>query len=162
MVDATTFRFLISLAVRALEVNKDHFRLREDNEDFLGPEVSYLSAIGALMYLTSHSRPDISFSVNLLARFSSCPTRRHWNGVKQVLHYLQGRKEMGLFFAYQFQKDLIGFADAGFMSDPHNGNSQTGYVFTYGGTSISWRSMKQTIVATSSNHSEILAIHEAS
>lgn len=31
-----------------------------------------------------------------------------------------------------------------------------------GGASISWRSMKQTIVATSSNHAEILVIHEAS
>ena len=30
-----------------------------------------------------------------------------------------------------------------------------------GGASISWRLMKQTIAATSSNHAEILAIHEA-
>ena len=35
-------------------------------------------------------------------------------------------------------------------------------MFTHGGTAISWRSMKQTITATSSNHAEILAIHEAS
>jgi len=40
--------------------------------------------------------------------------------------------------------------------------SQTGYLFTCGGTAISWRSVKQTIIATSSNHVEILAIHEAS
>ena len=45
---------------------------------------------------------------------------------------------------------------------PHNGRSQTGYVFTCGDTAISWRSMKQTITATSSNHAEILALHEAS
>ena len=35
-------------------------------------------------------------------------------------------------------------------------------MFTHEGTAISWRSMKQTITATSSNHAEILAIHEAS
>lgn len=35
-------------------------------------------------------------------------------------------------------------------------------MFTYGNTAISWRSVKQTISATSSNHSEIIAIHEAS
>jgi hypothetical protein len=35
-------------------------------------------------------------------------------------------------------------------------------LFTYGNTAISWRSVKQTISATSSNHSEIIAIHEAS
>ena len=32
----------------------------------------------------------------------------------------------------------------------------------YGGTSISWRSMKQTIVATFSNQAKIIVIHEAS
>ncbi|XP_048599946.1 secreted RxLR effector protein 161-like [Brassica napus] len=114
------------MVVRSLDVNKDPFRPREKNEEVLGPEVPYLSAIGALMYLASHTRPDISFAVNLLARFSSCPTHD------------------------------------GYMSDPHNARSQTRYVFTCGGTAISWRSMKQTIAATSSNHAEILAIHEAS
>ena len=48
------------------------------------------------------------------------------------------------------------------MSDPHKGRSQTGYLFTCRGTAISWRSVKQTLVATSSNHAELLAIHEAS
>ena len=57
---------------------------------------------------------------------------------------------------------MNGYADAGYLSDPHKTRSQTEYVFTYGGTAISWRSVKQTMVATSSDHSEILAIHEAS
>ena len=55
----------------------------------------------------------------------------------------------------------MGYSDAGYLSDPHNTRSQTGYVFLSGGTAISWRSVKQTFVATSSNHSEILALHEA-
>jgi hypothetical protein len=37
-----------------------------------------------------------------------------------------------------------------------------GILFTCGNTTISWRSVKQTISATYSNHSEIIAIHEAS
>ncbi|GJZ24477.1 hypothetical protein Tco_0561936 [Tanacetum coccineum] len=52
--------------------------------------------------------------------------------------------------------------DAGYMSDPHTGRSQTEYIFTSSNTAISWRSVKQTMSATSSNHAEILAIHEAS
>ena len=48
------------------------------------------------------------------------------------------------------------------MSDPHNAKSQTGYVFLSGGAAISWRSVKQTQVATSSNHSEIIALYETS
>ncbi|GAV73921.1 hypothetical protein CFOL_v3_17404, partial [Cephalotus follicularis] len=54
------------------------------------------------------------------------------------------------------------YADAGYLSDPHKARSQTGYVFTFCDTPISWRSTKQTMTATSSNHSEILAIHKAS
>ena len=48
------------------------------------------------------------------------------------------------------------------MSDPHNVRSQTGFVFLHGGTAISWKSSKQTIVATTTNHSEIIALYEAS
>ena len=66
------------------------------------------------------------------------------------------------FILMKSKSDIIGYADAGYLSDPHKGQSQTGYLFTYGGTAISWRSTKQTMVATSSNHAEIIAIHEAS
>ena len=48
------------------------------------------------------------------------------------------------------------------MSDLQKARSQTSYLFTYKGTTISWQSMKQTMIATSSNHAEILVIHEAS
>ncbi|KAK1434445.1 hypothetical protein QVD17_00187 [Tagetes erecta] len=107
------------MVVRSLNVDKDPFRPCEDGEDILGPEVPYLNAIGALMYLTNCTRPDISFAVNLLARFS-------------------------------------------YLSDPHKEISHTGFVFMNGGTAISWRSQKQTLVATSSNHAEVIALHEAS
>ena len=69
---------------------------------------------------------------------------------------------MSLYYSLSSKYGLVGYADAGFLSDPHNGRSQTGYVFLYGGTAISLCSTKQTITATSSNHAEILAIHEAS
>jgi hypothetical protein len=150
------------MVVRSLDVEKDHFRPREDDEEILGPEVPYLSVISALVYLANCTRPDIAFSVNLLARYSSAPTRRHWNGVKNVLRYLRGTTDIGLFYPRGSNSQLVGYADAGFLSDPHKGRSQTGYLFTCGSTTISWRSIKQTLVATSSNHSEIIAIHEAS
>ena len=50
------------------------FEPQEDDEEILGPRVPYLSAIGALMYLANYIRPDITFAVNLLARYSSAPT----------------------------------------------------------------------------------------
>ncbi|KAL3639159.1 hypothetical protein CASFOL_017066 [Castilleja foliolosa] len=150
------------MVVRSLDIKKDPFRPPDDNEELLGPEVPYLSAIGALMYLSNCTRPDIAFSVNLLARYSSTPTRRHWNGVKHILRYLRGTIDMGLFYSKDSESQVVGYADAGYLSDPYKGRSQTGYVFTCGGAAISWRSVKQTLAATSSNHSEILALHEAS
>ena len=150
------------MIVRSLEVNKYSFRPKEDNEKLLSPEVPYLSAIGALMYLANCTRPDIAFSVNLLARYSSAPTLRHWNVVKHLLRYLRGTSDMGLFYSKVPKPELLGYTDAGYLSDPHKAKLQSGYVFTCGNTAISWRSVKQTMVATSSNHSKLLPIHEAS
>ena len=81
--------------------------------------------------------------------------------MKNIFRYLQGTKDLGLFF--QFQKnqdsDMIGYADAGYLSDPHNAISQFGFVFLHAGTAISWKSSKQTLVATSTNHSEIISLY---
>ena len=148
------------MVVRSLEVDKDPFRPKEENEKLLGPEVPYLSAIGALMYLVNCIRPDIAFSVNLLARYSSAPTLRHWNRVKH-LRYLRGTSDIGLFYSKVPKPKLLGYTDAEYLLDPHKARSQSGYVFTCGDTAVSWRSVKQTMVVTSSNHSELLAIHEA-
>ena len=63
--------------VRLLEPHKDLFRPKEPDEEILGPEVPYLNVIGALMYLAQCIRSDIAFAINLLARFSSKPTKRH-------------------------------------------------------------------------------------
>ncbi|KAG7531778.1 Reverse transcriptase RNA-dependent DNA polymerase [Arabidopsis suecica] len=54
------------MVVRSLGLDSDPFGPKKDEEEVLGPEVPYLSAIGALMYLASHTRPDICFAVNLL------------------------------------------------------------------------------------------------
>jgi Reverse transcriptase (RNA-dependent DNA polymerase) len=70
-----TYPLSTPMVVRSLDVKKDLYRPRENNEKVLGPEVPYLSAIGALMYLANNMRPDIVFSVNVLARYSSDPTR---------------------------------------------------------------------------------------
>ena len=149
------------MVVRSLDVKNDTFRPYEKGEELLGPEVPYLSAICAFMYLATCTHPDIAFPVNLLARYSFAPTRRHLNGIKHILRYLKGTSNMGLFYSKESKQQLLGYADAGYLSDPHKAQSQTGYVFSCNRAAISWKYVKQTMVATSSNHSEILALHEA-
>ena len=45
------------MVVRSLDVKNDHFRPLEDGEKILDPELLYLSAIGALIYLANCTRP---------------------------------------------------------------------------------------------------------
>jgi hypothetical protein len=104
-------------------VDKDPFRPKDDDEKVLGPEVPYFSATGALMYLANCTRPDIAFVVNLLARYSAAPTRRHWVGVKTILRYLRGTEDLGLWFLKNQASTMVGYIDAGYMSDPHNARS---------------------------------------
>ena len=89
------------------------------------------------MYLANCTRPDIAFSVNLLAKYNFAPTRRLWNGIKHILCYLRGTTDMGLFYSMESKQQLLGYANVGYISDPHKGRSQTGYVFNCNGTVIS-------------------------
>jgi hypothetical protein len=84
------------------------------------------------------------------------------DGNKNIFRYLNGTRDLGLFYGTNQHPTLIGYTDVGYLYDPHNARSQTGFVFLQGGTTISWKSSKQTLVATSTNHSEIIALYEAS
>lgn len=53
-----------------------------------------LNAIRVLMYLVQYTRLDVPFAINVLARYRSKPTQRHWNGVKHVIRYLRGTVNM--------------------------------------------------------------------
>ena len=66
------------MVVCSLKVNQDPFCLKGENEELFGPKVPYLSAINALIYLTNCTRPNITFSINLLARYNSIPIKKHW------------------------------------------------------------------------------------
>jgi hypothetical protein len=119
------------MVVRSTEKDKDTFRPKGDDGELLGPEVPYLSAIaiGALLYLPNCTRSDIAFTVNLLAKYSAAPTRRHRVGITTILRYFKGTQDLGLFFPKKKDMTMVGYADAGYLSDPHNTKSQTGFVF---------------------------------
>ena len=117
----------------------------------------FVHYVSCQLYTSRHC-----FSVNLLARYNSAPTQRHWNDIKYILRYFRGTIDMSLFYSMKSKQQLLGYANARYLSDPHKGRSQTRYVFNCNGIAISRRYVKHTMVATSLNHSKILAIHEAS
>jgi hypothetical protein len=124
------------MVVRSLDLEKEPFIARDEEDKTLGPEFPYLSVIGALMYLANNTLSDIAFAVNLLARYSSAPSKHHWVRVKNVFQYLNDTKDLGLIYKKNGDSSLIGYTDADYLSDPHNGRSQTRFVILKGGTAI--------------------------
>ena len=71
----------------------------------------YRSMIGSLLYLTA-TRPDISFSVGLCARFQSVPTESHLQAVKRVCRYVAGTVNYGLWYTRDTTLSLVGYSDS--------------------------------------------------
>ena len=114
------------------------------------------------MYLANNIQLDIAFAVNFLARHSAAPTRRYWVGVKTILKYLNGTRDLELFYSKNQDPLLLGYTNVHYLSDPYNDRSQTSFVFLQGGTIISWKSSKQTLVSTFTNHNCFYMKHHAS
>jgi hypothetical protein len=150
------------MIVCALKKDIDSFRPKQEGEEVLRPGYPYLSVIGVLMYLANNTGPDIAFIVNCLIRHNAALTMRHWNDIKDILRHLHGTTYLGLFFRKNQDHILIGYADVGYLSYPQNARSQTTYMFLHDGIAISWKSSKQTLITTSTNHLDIIALYEAS
>lgn len=54
--------------------------------------------------------------------------------------------DLKLFYSSKNDPKLIGYADAGYLSDLHKVHSQNNYFFTYSNTIISWCFTKQTMI----------------
>ena len=57
--------------------------------------------------------------------------------------------------------DLVGYFDADFASCVDSRKSTSGYIFIMVGGAVSWRSVKQTLIATSTMEAEFLSCFEA-
>ena len=51
-------------------------------------KVPYREVIGSLIYTAIATCPDITFAVSILSQFLDNPGEAHWEGVKQIFHYL--------------------------------------------------------------------------
>ena len=68
---------------------------------------------------------------------------------------------LGLHYTKDRASEFIGYADAGFKSDENFWKSQSEYIFCKNNALISWKSMKQTVTTTSTNHLELIVFHKA-
>ena len=122
-------------------------------------KLPYRELIGALTYLATTTRPDISFAVSYLGQFNNCYDFTHWKAAKRVLRYLKGTIDVGLSFGPS-DEPISAFVDADWANDVVDRRSFTGYLFCLGGSPVSWDARKQRTVAMSTMEAEYMALSE--
>ena len=98
-------------------------------------QLEYSRIIGTLQYITNCTRPDIAYSVNRLARYTSNPSKDHWDALVRVLRYLKYSMNYGLHYT-KYPPVLEGYSDANWISNDTE-KATSGYVFTLGGAAVS-------------------------
>ena len=137
---------------------------RKEVEDKLHNNDEYRKAIGALLYISTNTRPDIAASVSITSRKVNSPSQADWVEVKRIMRYLKGTigKRLVLGDVGQFETaQLLGYADADWASDSSDRKSNSGFIFKLCGGTISWASRKQQCVTLSSTEAEYVALSEA-
>ena len=116
----------------------------------------YAELVGSLLYLSTWTRPDISFAVGRLTRHMQSPRLIDWNDALRVMNYLKGTPDSGITFRQGGGK-LLGYTDSDYATDSTNGKSVSGMVFMMNGGPICWKSKQQSTVALSTCEAELIA-----
>ena len=83
------------------------------SSDLVGVEVDptlYRSIIGSLLYLIA-SRPDITFSVGVCARFQAAPKESHMIATKRIIWYVNGTYNYGIWNSRDSNDCLARYSD---------------------------------------------------
>ena len=132
------------------------------------------------MYAMLGTQPDLAFTISTLSKYCINPGPRHAQAVQHVFRYLKKTLDYGITFggtlnpavdeAIRQKKPLgrgltrttaFGFTDSNWAGDKDSRRSTSGYLYTLYNGSISQKSAKQPIVATSSTEAEYIAYTEA-
>ena len=88
-------------------------------------QIEYASVIGSLMYAMHCTRPDISFAVCKLSRYTSNPGVDHWKAIFRVLGYLKRALSLGLTYE-GYPSVLEGYTDASWITSARDNKSTSG------------------------------------
>ncbi|CAJ2662180.1 unnamed protein product [Trifolium pratense] len=131
-------------------------KLQKDETGQASNSTLYKQMVGCLMYLLA-TRPDLAFSVCLVARYMERPTEIHMAAVKRILRYLKGTTSYGLWYERGKGDELVGWSNSDYAGDIDDRRSTSGYVFMIGTKAVSWSSKKQPIVTLSTAEAEFIA-----
>jgi transposase InsO family protein len=123
--------------------------------------IDYRHTVGQLLFMSLHSRPDLSAAVAIASRFVHNPGMTHWSAVKRIIRYIKGTIDHGIVLGGDTQLKLEGFSDADWANDIDSRRSRTGYSFFLGDGCVSWQSKRQATVALSTTEAEYMSLSSA-
>ena len=149
---------------KSLPCDQSLVKINENDSEIFEDNGLYRSMVGSLVYLSSCTRPDISYVVTKLSEKLEKPTRAHFNACKFVLKYLRGTMSKGLFYKREKGEgiQIIGYSDSDWGSSPDR-KSYSGYCFQLSNDNsfISWKAKKQPTIALSTCEAEYIAANFA-
>ena len=80
---------------------------------------------------------------------------------KKVLRYLQGTKDLMLTYRRTDTLDVDGFSDSDYASCLDDKKSTSTYIFMMVERDVSWKSVKRTLIASSTMEEKYVACYEA-
>ncbi|KAG6479847.1 hypothetical protein ZIOFF_063322 [Zingiber officinale] len=132
-------------------------QLHKDLEGTPVDATEYRRVIGCLRYLL-HTRPDLSYPVEMASRYMERPTTIHHKVVKQILRYLKGTIHFGLTYIKGPQEiSIFSYSFSDLAGDLDGRKNTSGMTFYFNESLVSWNSQKQKTVALSSCEAEFMA-----
>ena len=140
-------------------------RRLENEEDKVNAQdhETYRSGVGTLLYLTKHSRPDISNPVRELSRTMDAPAPAHLKEMYKLIRFVVETQNHGLKFKLMksIRKWVLkALNDSDFASEKETRISVFGYVIYFCGIPIAWRSKGMKSVVLSTTEAEYMALSE--
>lgn len=116
------------------------------------------SAVESLMYTQVCTRPDIAFIVGMLDRYLSNLGMNHWKADERVMRYIQRTKDYMLTYRKSNQLEINDYSNSDFAGCQDSRRSTLSYVFLL---VVSWKSAKQTLIASSTMVAKFVACYVA-
>ena len=85
----------------------------------------------------------------MLGGYLSNPGMDHWKKAKWVMRYLQRTKDYMLTYLRSSHLEVVEYSDSDFAGCLDSKRSTSGYIFMLAGEVVSWKSVKQTLIASS-------------
>ena len=123
--------------------------------------IPYASIVGSMMYLQTYTRPNISSAIGMLGRYQSNHDINHRKAAKKVLRYLQDTNNYMLMYRRSSQLEVIGYSDSDFFECLNRRKSTFGYLFLLAEGAVSWKSAKQSVIASFTMEVEFVVCFEA-